>query len=77
MPYCWHRANSRYSEILKTIKLTENISDSFWMHETQSAINHEIKIGQFIQTSSVRPTTPKGFAVQCINKSTKTIGLKF
>jgi len=41
-------------EILKTIKLTENISDSIWIHETQSAINNEFKI-RSIQASSVCP----------------------
>ena len=39
-----------------TIKLTENISDSFWIHETQSAINHEFKI-RSIQASSVHPAS--------------------
>jgi len=34
----------KYIEILKTIKLTENISNSFWIHETHSAINHEFKM---------------------------------
>jgi hypothetical protein len=61
MPYCWQRAISRYIEILTNIKLAKDISASFWIHETQSAINYEFKM-RSIQASSVRPNSPKDFA---------------
>ena len=44
-----------------TIKFTENISDNFWIHETQSAINHEFKI-RSIQAPSVQPNSPGSLA---------------
>jgi len=37
------RSTLGFIEKLKDIKLAENISDTFWIHETPNAINQEFK----------------------------------
>ena len=47
---CWSgsRQDRQITDKLKqqTIKFTENISDNFWIHETQNGINRYLNFGQ-------------------------------